>query len=143
MVRNEVLILNTSSLKLFVYGTLMPGGEGYQQFCAGRVFQAQPAIAQGQLYALPAGYPAMTLGEGWVQGFMLEFEQADVLAQLDEYEDYDPQRSPADNLYCRELLPIFTLDQTPLATAWIYLMPSNQVVALGGRYLPMGCWQGS
>jgi gamma-glutamylcyclotransferase (GGCT)/AIG2-like uncharacterized protein YtfP len=143
MVRNEVLMPNNaSSLKLFVYGTLMPGGVGYQQFCIGRVLQAQSAIASGRLYALPAGYPAMTLGEGWVRGFMLEFRQAGVLAQLDEYEDYDPQRSPAENLYYRELLPIFTPDETPLATAWIYLMQSNQVAVLEGKYLPMGYWQG-
>jgi gamma-glutamylcyclotransferase (GGCT)/AIG2-like uncharacterized protein YtfP len=130
-----------SSLKLFVYGTLMPGGVGYRQFCAGQVSQAQPAIANGQLYALPAGYPAMTLGKGWVRGFMLEFEHTEVLAQLDEYEDYDPQRSPAENLYYRQVLPIFTPDEAPLTIAWIYLMQSEQVEMLRGKYLPTGCWQ--
>ncbi len=131
----------SEDLQVFVYGTLMPGQSGYQQFCSGQVIKARRAIAPGQLYDLPAGYPAMTSGQGWVQGFVLAFASPQILAQLDDYEDYDPRRAMADNLYYREQLEVFSRDRTSLGWAWVYLMRSQFVQAMRGKYLPSGQWR--
>lgn len=133
--------LHPSPLSVFVYGTLMPGEIGYQQFCAGRVSQSQPAIAPGHLYHLPAGYPAMTPGTGWVQGWVLQFSDSKILSVLDQYEDYDPNRAPSDNLYDRQQVAVLTPTQQPLGLAWIYLMRTESVRALAGQYLPSGRWR--
>uniref|UniRef100_B8HPN0 AIG2 family protein n=1 Tax=Cyanothece sp. (strain PCC 7425 / ATCC 29141) TaxID=395961 RepID=B8HPN0_CYAP4 len=127
-------------LWVFVYGTLKPGGVGYAQFCRNQVIASQPAIAVGQLYHLPAGYPAMAPEEGWVRGVVLEFKDEQILAQLDAYEDYDPERAPGDNLYYRQLIQIYTPDRCPLGVAWGYLMARPTILALGGQLLPCGEW---
>jgi gamma-glutamylcyclotransferase (GGCT)/AIG2-like uncharacterized protein YtfP len=132
---------NSGDLRMFVYGTLMPGQLGYQQFCVGRVTQIWSAIAPGQLYDLPAGYPAMTSGQGWVQGFVLAFANPQILSQLDDYEDYDPGRSSADNLYDRQQLEVFTSSHSSLGLAWVYLMQPQFVRVLGGKHLSNGCWR--
>ncbi|MBW4553088.1 MAG: gamma-glutamylcyclotransferase [Aphanocapsa sp. GSE-SYN-MK-11-07L] len=131
----------SQDFQVFVYGTLMPGQSGYQQFCAGQVIQTRRAIAPGQLYDLPAGYPAMTSGPGWVQGYVLAFANPQILVQLDDYEDYDPGRGKADNLYYRQQLEVFSRDRTSLGLAWVYLMRSQFVQVMGGKYLPSGRWR--
>jgi len=73
---------DSEPLKVFVYGTLKPGYINYRRYCAGQVLQEQAAMARGHLYELAAGYPAMTLGESWVQGFVLWLKQHRILAQL-------------------------------------------------------------
>jgi gamma-glutamylcyclotransferase (GGCT)/AIG2-like uncharacterized protein YtfP len=140
-VANSPGSLKSQDLQVFVYGTLMPGQSGYQQFCAGRVIQAQRAIAPGQLYDLPTGYPAMTSGQGWVQGFVLAFANPQILTRLDDYEDYDPDRSSADNLYDRQQLEVFTPSHSSLGLAWVYLMQPQFVRILGGKQLSSGCWR--
>ncbi len=130
----------SQDLQVFVYGTLMPGQSGYQQFCAGRVIQARRAIAPGQLYDLPAGYPAMTSGQGWVQGFVLAFANPQILVHLDDYEDYDPGRAKAENLYYRQQLEVFSRDHESLGLAWVYLMRWQIVQSMGGKRLTHGSW---
>lgn len=66
--------------KIFVYGTLKPGGRNYH--LAQGVTRAEAGYLEG--YALlhfePEGYPAMVAGEGRVYGFVLTF--ADLEAAL-------------------------------------------------------------
>jgi gamma-glutamylcyclotransferase (GGCT)/AIG2-like uncharacterized protein YtfP len=45
---------------LFVYGTLKPGFENHRRYCAGSE-HAGPAWAEGRLYPLPQGYPALVV----------------------------------------------------------------------------------
>lgn len=127
-------------LKIFVYGTLKPGGSNYSAYCSGKVMQAQAVIAQGILFELPAGYPAMTLGAGWVQGSLLWFQDRQMLEQLDYLEDYDPSRSPDKNLYHRQQIQVFDPSQQPLGDAWVYLMSPAKIQCLGGIFLPEGHW---
>lgn len=134
-------------LQVFVYGTLKPGYSAYEQLCRSTVVRATAAQARGQLYHLPLGYPAMTLGNDWVQGYLLGFSTLDLLPTLDDYEDYDPRQSGANNLYNRELIEVFT-PTTPeqsqhilLTRAWVYLMDLKRVNSIGGIYLPSGDWQ--
>lgn len=49
-------------LAIFVYGTLMVGQKNHDYFC-GNAIQIRPATTLGQLYALPAGYPALEVPE--------------------------------------------------------------------------------
>lgn len=130
------------NLKIFVYGTLKPGETNYQRYCAGKVVEAKRAIAFGQLFDLPLGYPAMTLGDSPVQGFLLTFADPTVLSILDELEDYDPQRLPEENEYYRQEIDIYSPTGQALGLAWVYLMTSKQVQYLEGIPIPSGWWSG-
>jgi gamma-glutamylcyclotransferase (GGCT)/AIG2-like uncharacterized protein YtfP len=130
------------NIRVFVYGTLKPGEGNYQRYCEGNVIQTQPAIAPGILYALPLGYPAMTVGSGWVQGAILSFSDPEQLQILDALEDYDPQRSPNQNDYERCRIAAFDSHFRPLGTTWVYMMQLARISALGGDLLPSGEWTG-
>ena len=129
-------------LNVFVYGTLQPGEFYYSQYCEGKVMRVCEAIAFGQLYDLPMGYPAMTLGDRPVYGALLSFADPAILNSLDELEGYDPRRSPTENEYERQQIEVFSLDGRSLGLAWIYLMTAVQVQLLGGVLLPEGQWTG-
>lgn len=133
-------MLNT--VNIFVYGTLKPGESNYQRYCAGKVLSAKRAIARGQLFDLPMGYPAMTVGDSLVHGYLLSFPDETVLPYLDLLEDYDPHRPEAENEYNRR--PIETYDPTmaSLCWAWVYLMSLEQIYSCGGVLLPEGWWSG-
>lgn len=130
------------NLKIFVYGTLKPEETNYQRYCAGKVVEAKRAIAFGQLFDLPLGYPAMTIGDSPVQGFLLTFADPNVLSILDELEDYDPQRLPEENEYYRQQIDIYSPTGQALGLAWVYLMTSKQVQYLEGIPIPSGWWSG-
>lgn len=131
---------DSEPLKVFVYGTLKPGYINYRRYCHGRVIKEEKAMARGCLYDLAAGYPAMTVGEGWVQGWVLWLQQHQVLAQLDWLEGYQPGRPRHENLYDRQLIEVFDPAQVSLGAAWAYLMESKTVQQLQGRQLLTGCW---
>lgn len=127
-------------LRVFVYGTLKPGEINYQPYCAGRITSKTRAYTFGQLFALPVGYPAMTPGKGRVEGFLLTFNDATVLKQLDQLEDYDPYRAPEENEYNRELIWVYSPAGEGLGQAWGYLMSEEQARRWGGILLPSGWW---
>jgi gamma-glutamylcyclotransferase (GGCT)/AIG2-like uncharacterized protein YtfP len=126
--------------KVFVYGTLKPDEASYERYCAGKVVAVREAIAPGQLFALPMGYPAMTLGEGWVYGFLLTFADSTVLKDLDEWENYDPDRPAEENDYQREEIEVWGSDRQSLGKAWAYRMPVEQAKRWGGILLTEGQW---
>ena len=127
---------------VFVYGTLKPGEVNHARYCSGAV--AQPAIAYGQLYALPAGYPAMTetVKGGPVYGYLLRFYDPARLKHLDALEDYHPKRPKEENEYYRRRRSIFTVAGEPIGSAWIYFMTPQRVHRMGGIALPQGRWTG-
>jgi len=126
--------------RVFVYGTLKPGEENFDRYCKNWVTESQEATVQGRLFALPAGYPAITVGNNKVYGFLLSFIDSAVLALLDELEGYDPSRSPSQNDYLRVETPVSSLDQNPLGRAWIYQMQPEQIAQARGIWLPEGYW---
>ncbi|HEY9708979.1 MAG TPA: gamma-glutamylcyclotransferase [Oculatellaceae cyanobacterium] len=132
----------TLNTKVFVYGTLKPGEVNYQMYCTGKVVEAKRAIAFGQLFDLPLGYPGMTLGENTVQGFVLTFADPAILSLLDELEDYNPNRIPEQNEYNRQQIEIYNPTGQALGLAWVYLMTLEQVQRLGGILIPSGWWNG-
>ncbi len=133
-------MLNT--VNIFVYGTLKPGESNYQRYCAGKVLSAKRAIALGQLFALPIGYPAMTRGDSPVHGYLLSFPDETVLRHLDWLEDYDPHRTEVENEYNRRQIKTYDQAWASLGLAWVYLMTPEQVYSFGGVLLPDGWWSG-
>jgi gamma-glutamylcyclotransferase (GGCT)/AIG2-like uncharacterized protein YtfP len=125
---------------LFVYGTLKPDESAYAKYCAPYVMQAEAAIILGQLFHLPQGYPAMTDGDRWVTGALLTLRDETAIKQIDQFEDYDPTRPAAANLYQRLRRPVFSSTQEPLGKAWAYLMAQEQASALGGIPIEDGIW---
>ncbi|MBF2064682.1 MAG: gamma-glutamylcyclotransferase [Calothrix sp. C42_A2020_038] len=137
-------------INVFVYGTLKPGEENYSQYCADKVIDTKPAFAMGKLYALPQGYPAMTLGNNPVWGYMLSFPDSTVLVELDQLEDYQPSRHSSENLYNRRYINIFIQDNTNITPkrpqrvgqVWAYLMEESLIEQLGGTLQVDGLWSG-
>lgn len=134
--------LNSELVQVFVYGTLKPGESNYEHYCGGRVLAATRATVKGQLFALPVGYPAMVLGEGVVQGYLLTFNTPNILQYLDPPEGHNPQRPPEKNFYNRKQLEVYSPEAEPLGLAWAYFMPLDQVEQLGGVVIPSGWWTG-
>jgi len=129
-------------LRVFVYGTLQPGGTYWQSFCAGRVEQMCPAKILGHLYALNAGYPALVLAEpaDWVYGCVLHLKDAHTLQGLDSLEGYDAYRPPVDNEYNRCSVDAYALTGAPLGKTWVYHMATDRVQALQGIFMHAGKW---
>jgi gamma-glutamylcyclotransferase (GGCT)/AIG2-like uncharacterized protein YtfP len=138
-------------IKVFVYGTLKPGEENYPKYCADKIIDSKPAFAMGKLYALPQGYPAMTIGNSPVWGYMLSFADSEVLVELDQLEDYHPSRQSSENLYNRQYINIFSQDYTnpslgrpqKIGQVWAYLMEESLVHQLGGTLQDDGLWSGN
>ncbi len=103
-------------------------------------------MVRGCLYDfLQMGYPAMTVGEDWVKGYLLKFVQpanvcVEILQGLDRLEGYSPELPDFENEYLRCELPVFDLAQRPLQRAWGYVMTEAGVRSQGGIYLPNGSW---
>jgi gamma-glutamylcyclotransferase (GGCT)/AIG2-like uncharacterized protein YtfP len=131
-------VLNITNI--FVYGTLKPRESNYQRYCAGKVLEAKRAIALGELFSLPFGYPAMTPGKSLVHGFLLSFPDSTILSHLDWLEDYDPQRPAERNEYNRQLIETYNSAFTLLGRAWVYLMTPQQVRSCNGVLIPDGWW---
>ncbi|MEB3356081.1 MAG: gamma-glutamylcyclotransferase [Synechococcales bacterium] len=129
-------------LRVFVYGTLKPGESNFGPYCAEKVVYQQEAIAHGQLFDLPLGYPAMVEGDGEVRGYVLWFSDRTVLHHLDKLEDYDPHRPLQENEYLRRQVPIFDLHHQPLGSAWTYLMSLERIKQLNGSPVLGGIWTG-
>lgn len=133
---------NVALCHVFVYGTLKPNEANYDQYCAGKVIAQQQAIAYGELFALPMGYPAMIVGNTQVHGYLLSFPDASILESLDELEDYQSDRDATENLYNRQQIEVFDLEGNSLGLAWAYFMTLAQVTKLVGIAQPNGCWKG-
>jgi gamma-glutamylcyclotransferase (GGCT)/AIG2-like uncharacterized protein YtfP len=127
-------------LRVFVYGTLKPGQGNYARYCSDRVLSSQEAQVQGKLFDLPLGYPAMALGEDWVKGYLLCFQDPAILRALDELEDYSCDRDPIENEYERRWVEVFDLQLSSLGLAWAYFMEPEKIAGFGGVWLPQGYW---
>ncbi|MDZ7956874.1 MAG: gamma-glutamylcyclotransferase [Aulosira sp. DedQUE10] len=138
----ELKIKFSGTLRVFVYGTLKPGEVNYKRYCAGKVIDTKRAIAPGKLFALPMGYPAMTLEDSQVQGYLLSFPDSEVLSQLDELEDYQPHRQMSENLYNRQQIEIYDLQGLSLGLAWVYIMSPDRVKQLKATPQAYGWWTG-
>lgn len=116
-------VMKDSTQKVFVYGTLKPGGSYWPQFCEGKVNLATAAKIRGELYDLHVGYPGVFLrGDDWVQGYVLSFLRPADLSQLDVLEGFNPNRPNKLNEYVRRRVDYFDEDGVNLGEAWAYEM---------------------
>jgi gamma-glutamylcyclotransferase (GGCT)/AIG2-like uncharacterized protein YtfP len=121
----------TRPLPLFVYGTLSSSGaEGALLSHLPRT----PARVRGELWALPAGYPALVLSDtaSFVHGELVAPPDERTLDLLDLYEGV------AEGLYRRRVIDVVVgLKREP---AWSYVMDAAR--ARTGTRLPEGRWHG-
>ncbi|MFN6461462.1 MAG: gamma-glutamylcyclotransferase [Nostoc sp. DedVER02] len=129
-------------VQVFVYGTLKPGEANYKKYCAGKVIDAKLALVQGKLFALPMGYPAMTLGDSQVYGYLVSFSSSNILNELDVLENYQPTRQASENLYNRQIIEVYEPQSLSYSWAWVYFMTLERVEQLGGFLQPDGWWSG-
>lgn len=126
--------------RVFVYGTLKPGGYYWHRFCEGRVSNVVKAKVKGNLYALPMGYPALAMGDGWTRGYILTLHDEAVLAGFDTLEDYELGRDPSLNEYQRVETAVYLEDGEPSGTAWVYVMDIEKINRVQGVIIPNGDW---
>jgi len=132
----------SADLKVFVYGTLKPGGRYWPEFCEGKL-AAEPVAAKvpGELYGLNLGYPGLVLkGESWVRGYILEFSKEKDFLHLDYLEGYVPGRPESQNDYNRLRVPCFDLEGEALGEIWIYEMTPEKIARHGGTRIESGDW---
>ncbi len=127
-------------MRVFVYGTLKPGQANYARYCGDRILQSLPAQVRGQLFHLSLGYPGMTSGETWVQGYLLQFADESALAALDRLEDYQCQRPEAQNEYQRREVEVFAQEGRSFGFAWAYFMTPQKVQQHNGTWIASGEW---
>lgn len=94
-------------VRVFVYSTLKPGEANYKRYCSGKVVDVKTAFVQGKLFALPMGYPAMTLGNSQVYRYLFSFSNLKILNELDVLEDYQPNRQTSENLYNTQIIEVY------------------------------------
>ncbi|WP_309395906.1 gamma-glutamylcyclotransferase family protein [Cerasicoccus maritimus] len=126
--------------RVFVYGTLKPGGYYWHRFCEGRVSQFVKAKVKGNLYALPMGYPAMAPGDGWAHGYLLTLHDEAVLKGFDTLEDYEPGRCPSENEYQRVEVNVYLEDGEDIGAAWTYVMDIDRINSHQGVIIANGDW---
>ncbi|NQY31782.1 MAG: gamma-glutamylcyclotransferase [Coraliomargarita sp.] len=127
--------------RVFVYGTLKPGGHYWPQFCEGRVSSVTPAKIKGTLYDLHLGYPGLRLeGDTFVQGFILTFESQFDFDRLDELEGYMPNRPESENEYNRLEVECISPDGVELGAAWIYEVTPAVLKRTEGTRISDGIW---
>ena len=111
--------------KIFVYGTLKPGGSNY--LLAKGVTHAEPAYLEGYelLHFDPEGYPAMVPGVGRVYGVVLTF--ADIEAAL-------PALDMLEGLHLTppEYARVLVTAQPSGETVWTYVYVNEMRLAASG-----------
>ncbi len=109
---------------MFVYGTLK---RGYlrESIWPKTPSMVAPAVIRADLYDL-GPYPAISEGEGWVQGELWRFDPCEMdhtLAVLDEAEGFNQEGSP--NYYVRKVVNATTTDGRN-ELAYAYFLGENR-----------------
>ena len=131
------------TVKVFVYGTLMPGECNHQSYCQSQIKPPMPGYVFGKIYHLQhCGYPGVCEGDDKVWGYCLIFARGFSLADLDDLEDYQPEQDFQLNVYERFLETVFDPQGKIIGEAWLYRMTPGKIREHGGIYLPTGRWSG-
>ncbi|MBS5316997.1 MAG: gamma-glutamylcyclotransferase [Clostridiales bacterium] len=124
--------------KVFVYGSLRTDFWNYDKVLKNRVRQVEKGQIEGDLYHLPAGYPAVILGEGTVYGEVITLSQDKILKSLDLLEGYMGEGE--ENLYVRVKQKVH-LEDGSQQMCWVYIYVDEKVAKKEGKYIPHGDWK--
>lgn len=131
-------------IRVFVYGTLKPGGYYWNRFCEGKVTETVEAKVRGELYHLSLGYPAMARisqnNASWSRGYVLTLKNQNALDGFDYLEGYTAGRSPKENEYQRIQVEAFTLDGNSVGEVWTYVMSLENISRHDGVLIAHGNW---
>lgn len=123
--------------RVFVYGTLMSGEENHH-ILKDRSKLLGEGVISGTIYEMPGNYPALIEDEGIVRGELFEFEDEDVLKQLDRIEGYYGKGKK--NLYDRERRDIIMADGK-FIECWVYIYRNKETAKKKGAFIPGGNWK--
>ena len=131
--------------RVFVYGTLKPGGSYHDKYCGNFQFEVREARIKGQLFDFhQLAYPGAQEDKmNWIQGVILTFHHPEnvVLPKLDELEGYDPEKPTPPNEYYRKQVDAFaTNNEEPREEVWCYFMDPKTIIASKGKPLCDGHW---
>jgi gamma-glutamylcyclotransferase (GGCT)/AIG2-like uncharacterized protein YtfP len=123
---------------LFTYGTLQPGRAPQEMSRVVEKMQiAGRGYVHGTLYDF-GHYPGAVLdasSENRISGTIYKLPpDPDLLAQLDDYEDYSPQ-SPETSQFIRELHPVHWNDGRTIP-CWVYVLNEHPGSASGRTTTP-------
>lgn len=129
-------------IKIFVYGSLKPGGDNYPNFCQGKTIKETKSWIKGSLYDLNVGYPAIVPHpNNRVFGYLFYFPDCpEYLEALDLLEDYKPDSS-CNNTYNRMKTKVYSMDNVLIDEAWAYYLNEKKLKYFNVTHIPSGWWE--
>lgn len=124
--------------KIFVYGSLRQEFWNHDKVLKNRLRNIELGTICGELYHLPAGYPAITTGTDTIHGEVCTLSQAKHLKSIDLLEGYTGD--PSIDLYTREK-KVVTFADGHTEECWVYVYMDENYVKRKGQYIPHGDWR--
>ncbi|MGL4345745.1 MAG: gamma-glutamylcyclotransferase family protein [Cellulosilyticaceae bacterium] len=124
--------------KIFVYGSLMSGFWNYDKVLKNRVRKVEKAFVKGELYQLPAGYPAIVDGKAHITGEVMTITQQKLMKSLDLLEGYMGEGE--DNLYERHKKEVL-LEDGRVEECWVYVYVDQNEARRDGEPIRHGNWR--
>jgi len=107
---------------VFVYGTLKPGFSNFRNLRINcRVEGIKKATVKGTLHSLGA-FPGMVRGDSIVHGYILYFDDKELMEDLDYLEGYASSNNILMNLYTREFIEAFDYSGKSLGKVQTYII---------------------
>lgn len=93
--------------KIFVYGTLRTDMYNYKKFLKDKIIQSELAYVKGSLHEIKGVlYPALISGDDMIAGEIMEIDDDDIFAVLDELEGYHGEHNDH-NEYDKIMMDIY------------------------------------
>lgn len=123
--------------KIFVYGSLLKDFWNHDRVLKNRVRSIEKGTIKGELYHLPAGYPAITSGSNLIHGEICTLTHSKHLKSIDLLEGYTGNAEI--DLYTREKRMV-TLQDGSVTECWVYIYMDEKYVMRKGQHIPHGNW---
>ena len=123
--------------KIFVYGSLLKDFWNHDRVLKNRVRSIKKGTIQGELYHLPAGYPAITSGSNLIHGEVCTLTHSKHLKSIDLLEGYTGDSNI--DLYTREKRTV-TFPDGSTTECWVYIYMDESYVTQKGKYIAHGDW---